>query len=331
FPEDEFAKLRRQVLTSLAVSSAEPDYIAEHELRQRMYGTHPYSRTATGEIGDVNALEVGDLKQWWSRFARPDSAVVIFAGDIDEKKAYELVEKTFGKWKASEAKQDIKLPEIAEASGTHIYIVDKPGSTQSQIRAGQMGITRHDDGYFVSRLVSNYFGWSFNSRLNEVIRVQKGLTYGAWGGFTANRFAGDFTVGTFTKTESTGEAVQTVIDEIRRLKSEAPSEKELKESQTFMLGSFVRGRETPQQVAGDLWLIESQQLGSDYLERLLEAIAKATKTDCEKFVDKRVEPDRLVIVVVGEAEKIKEQLEKIAPVTVVPAEKPKEAKTAKAA
>ncbi|MHC4636141.1 MAG: M16 family metallopeptidase [Planctomycetota bacterium] len=206
FPEEEFFKLRKQILTSLAVSSAEPDYIAERELRQQMYGEHPYSRTATGEIEDVNGLKVSDLQQWWKRFSRPDSSVLIFAGDINENKAYELAVKTFGGWKADEPKPAIKLPEIAQPSGTHIYIVDKPGSTQSQIRAAQPGITRRDDGYFVSRLVSNYFGWAFNSRLNEVIRVQKGLTYGAWGGFTARRFAGDFKIGTFTKTETTGEA-----------------------------------------------------------------------------------------------------------------------------
>jgi predicted Zn-dependent peptidase len=78
-------------------------------------------------------------------------------------------------------------------------------------------------------------------------------------------------------------------------------------------------------------LIESQQLSSDYLERLLAGIAKATKDDCEELVKKTIEPDKLVIVVVGEAEKLREQLEKIAPVTVVPAEKPKEDKPAKAA
>jgi zinc protease len=169
--------------------------------------------------------------------------------------------------------------------------------------------------------VSNYFGWAFNSRLNESIRVAKGLTYDVWGGYIAKRFVGEFEVGTFSKTESTAEAVRAVLEEIERLKTEGPSNDELENSRSYILGSFVRDRETPQQTASDLWLIESQGLGKDYLERLLGGIAKARRTDCEHLVKGTIEPNKLVIVVVGEAEKLKEGLEKIAPVTVASAEK----------
>jgi predicted Zn-dependent peptidase len=246
--------------------------------------------------------------------------VLIFSGDIEAKEAFELARKTFGNWEASGKQPDIKMSLPEGATETHIYLVDLPGSTQSQIRAGQRGITRHDDGYFVSRIVSNYFGWAYNSRLNESIRVAKGLTYGVWGGYTAERFAGEFEVGTFSKTESTAEVVRAVLEEIERLKAQGPSDDELESSRSYILGSFVRGRETPQQIAGDLWLIESQGLGADYLERLLGGIAKAKRTDCERLVRETIEPSKLVIVVVGEAEKLKEGLEQIAPVTVVAAE-----------
>jgi len=321
FPEEEFEKLRKQVLTSLAVSSEEPEYVADREFRRKLYGEHPYSRTATGEIEDVNALAIEDLKEWWSKFARPDTAVLIFSGDIEAKEAFELARKTFGNWKVPGERPDTKMSPPNKTAETHIYLVDRPGSTQSQIRVGQGGITRHDERYFVSRIVSNYFGWAYNSRLNESIRVAKGLTYGVWGGYTANRFAGEFEVGTFSKTESTAEAVRAVLEEIGRLKAEWPSDDELESSRSYILGSFVRGRETPQQIAGDLWLIESQGLGEDYLERLLGGIAKAKRTDCERLVGETIEPSKLVIIVVGEAEKLKGELEKIAPVTIVAAEK----------
>jgi len=321
FPQNEFEKLRKQVLTSLAVSSAEADYVADRELRQRLYGLHPYSRTATGEVGDVNALVVDDLKNWWTEFARPETAVLIFAGDINEKQAFDLAKQTFGGWQEPKEKPAGELPKLEQIGPTHIYLVDRPGSIQSQIRIGQRGLTRHDDRYFVSRVVSNYFGWAFNSRLNQSIRVAKGLTYGVWGGYEAQRFAGELEIGTFSKTESTAKAVRAILDEIERLKSEGPTNEELDGSKSYIIGSFVRQRETPQQIAGDLWLIESQQLGADYLERLLAGVAKAKQADCERLVQETIKPDKLVIVVVGEAEKLKDELEKIAPVTIVPAEK----------
>ena len=91
----------------------------------------------------------------------------------------------------------------------------------------------------------------------------------------------------------------------------------LNDSKTYFAGSFVRNRETPQQVAGDLWLIESQKLGDDYLNNLLKTLAKTTKDDCIDLAKETVNTNQLVIVVVGDAKEIKEDLEKIAPVTVV--------------
>ncbi len=202
-----------------------------------------------------------------------------------------------------------------------IYLVDIPGSIQSQIRVGQLGITRGDERYFASRVVSGYFGWGFDSRLNESVRVTKGLTYGIWGSFVAQRFAGDFEIGTFTKTESTTQAVQAVLDEINRLKTTPPSDNEIDNTKSYILGSFVKDRETPQQIAVDLWMIESQGLGSDYLERLLAGVAKTNKSDCERLVRGTVQPDTMVIVVAGDAKRIKTDLEKIADVTVISAGK----------
>jgi zinc protease len=317
FPADELEKLRKQVLTELEVSSATPEYLAEKAFRQKLYGEHPYSRTAVGEIEDVNALTADDIKGWWTQYIRPDTAVLIFAGDVDKEQALSLAEQTFGDWHVAGAQPQRKLPELVQPRQTQIYLVDRPGSIQSQIRVGQLGITRHDKNYFVSRVVSNYFGWAFNSRLNESIRVAKGLTYGVWGGYEASRFAGAFKTGTFSKTESTAEAVKAVIEEIGRLKSEPPSDRELKESKSYMLGSFVKDRETTQQVANDLWLIESQQLGADYLQRLLDGIAKTDRKDCVNLTNYTVATDKLIVVVVGQADKLREQLEQIAPVTVI--------------
>src|SRR5207249_3700107 len=121
--------------------------------------------------------------------------------------ALKLAEATFGKWTARGPRPEVKLPELPKPSPRHIYLVDHRG-VQSQIRAGQLGIRRNHPQFAVARVVSDYFGGSFSSRLNEVIRVQKGLTYGARGGFTPGRFVGRFEASTFSKTETTAEAVR---------------------------------------------------------------------------------------------------------------------------
>ena len=320
FDESEFEKLRKQVLSSLAVQSASPDYLADKQFREAIYGEHPYARTVTGEVEDVEALSIEDLAQWWKTFANPARATLIFAGDITKQKALTLAEEALGDWQQV-AQPAISLPAFPKQTENHIYLVDQPGSKQSQIRIGQLGITRKQQPeYFISRIVCNYFGWSFNSRLNESIRIEKGLTYAIFASYIAKNTGGEFKLDTFTRTDRTAETINASFEEIRRLIDDPPTDKELDDSKSYFAGSFVRQRETPQSVARDLWLIESEGLSQDYLKNLLETIAITTKQDCTNLVEGTLDPDKMIVIAVGDAEKLKDELEKIAPVTVIGAE-----------
>ena len=328
FPEDKYRNLQKQVRTGLVISSAQPAYVAEREFRRRVYGRHPYARTATGEIADVDALKVADVSQWWQRFARPDMAVLIFAGDINLDRAKGLAEKHFGGWKTEDTSSPQAPPPLPPAGPTHIYLVDRPG-IQSQIRAGAcQELTRANPIYPKSVVVNGYFGGAFSSRLNETIRVKMGLTYGAHGGFDIDRFGGSFMIGTFTKTATTAPAVKAIIDEVKRLRDEPPTADELDKTKSYTLGSFPLNRESPNAPANDLWLIESQALPKDYLQRLLAGVAKTSAADCTKLVAQTIDPAKLTIVVVGPASELQKDLEAIAPVTVVASEAKPESKPA---
>jgi zinc protease len=322
FPAAEFDKLRKQVRTSLAVSAATPTYKADRELRRRLFGPHPYARTVTGELSELDALKPDDLAPWWAAHARPDQATLVFAGDIDADRAIELANKTFGNWNAAAAKPDDSLPPPPDGASTHIYLVDNP-DVQSQIRAGQLSIKRDHSDFPIARVVTDYFGGAFGARLNEAIRVKKGLTYGARGGYQPARFAGQFTMSTFSKTETTAQAVQAVLEEFNRLFKEPPSEKELNDTKSYSAGSFARERQTPQQVAGQLWMIESERLPADYFEKTVQKMGLTQAADCQKLVRETLDPSKLVIVVVGDAAKVQKDLEKIAPVTLVKGNKDK--------
>jgi zinc protease len=316
FPADELDKLRKQTLTSLAISEREPSTKADREFRRRVFGAHPYGRTATGEMDDVKALTADDLKKWWERWARPEQAVLLFAGDISEADARRLATAAFGDWTAAPPTEWVKPIVPPEAGPTHIYLVDQPGAIQSQIRIGQKSYSRNDPDYPVGRVTSDYFGGAFSSRLNEVIRVQKGLTYGASGGFSPGRFAGRFAVRTFSKTASTTAAVKAALAEVERLRVEPPTDKEMGETKAHFVGSVALKRETPQQVANELWDAELYGLPEDHFERTLARAAAVTPAECADLA-KKIDPAKLVVVVVGDAEKLKEELEKVAPVTVV--------------
>lgn len=315
-PDEEFTKLRNQVRTGLAISAQSPEYLAGRELRRRLFGEHPYARTATGEVADVDALEIDDLRRWYARFVRPEQATLIFAGDIDLEHARQLAERYFGDWRVSEPKPEVTLPDPPSPRPTHIYLVDHPG-VQSQIRVGRLALTHKDPDYFTTRVVNGYFGGAFNARLNDTIRVKRGLTDGARGGFSANRFAGTFEISTFSKNATTVDAVKAIFDEIDRLRDEPPSDEELRETKSYTLGSFPAQRETPQQVASALWTLKSLGLPDDYYRQQLDAVAASTAEHCARVAAAHVDPATAVVVVVGPAAELREALEQIAPVTVV--------------
>lgn len=318
FDADEFAKLRQQTVTGLQVREQSPEYKADIQLRKVLFGPHPYARPTDGSSEAIQTLTVEDLSRYWKTFARPEDGVLIFAGAITPERAVALADKTFGEWKNSQPLPDLDLPEIPANQDRNIYLINQPGSSQAQVRVGQLGITRQDQPeYFISRIVSSYFGGSFNSRLNETLRVQKGLTYGAFAGFNAMKRAGYFAADTFTKTESVDETVKTIFDMLDNLAEVPPTDDELNDSKTYFSGSFLRQRETPQQIAGDIWLVESQNLSKSYYDKLYEGIRKTTKADCVKLVKELVNPQTMAIIIVGDAEALKEPLESIAPVVVV--------------
>lgn len=324
FPLAEFEIARKQARLGLLISTKSPEYLADRELRRRLYGAHPYSRTPSGELEDVDAMKLEDVVAWWRGAVRPDNCVLYIAGDVTPESAAAVAKKHFGDWKASGDLVKPPLPAMPELGKTHIYLVDRPGSVQSQIRVGHRSIRRDEPGYFPGRVLSQILGGGFNSRLNKAIRIERGLTYGARGGLSADRFSGSFQVSTFTKTPSTAETVRVILGEIERIRSSPASAKEVTDAASYIIGGFAGDRETPQATVGDLWLLEYCGLPKDYFDKYLAGVRTTTPDDVLQQADKLIRRDDLAIVVVGEAEKLKADLEKIAPVTIVQPPKAKE-------
>jgi zinc protease len=317
FKDDEFKILRQQTELSLMIAAREPSTLADREFRKRLYGEHPYARTATGEPSDLARITPADLSTWWNTFARPDLAVLYVAGDVEPAAFFKLAESAFGSWKSEGPAPQPALPAIPAPASTHIYLVDQPGAVQSQIRVGHTGITRAHADYHRVRVLSQILGGGFNSRLNEAIRVQRGLTYGANGGFTPQRFAGQFLVSTFSKTPKTAETLGVIIDVLKDLRASPPSESEIRNTRDYLAGSFAGQRETPQATVDDLWLLEYAGLPADYFQTALTTYQSTAADDIQRLATALVNLDALSIVVVGDAKQLQPELAKIAPVTIV--------------
>jgi len=243
------------------------------------------------------------------------------AGDVKPEDAFRLIEQHLGEWKPEGPAPQPALSAIPERGATRIILLDRPGAVQSQISVGQVSITRNDPLFHYSRVYSQICGGAYESRLNRTIRIERGLTYGAFGVIRPYRYAGLFSSSTFTKTESTAETVQAILDVITGMHSMPPNDGELNTAKAYLTGSFPGQLETPQDTVGYAWIIEYMGLPKDYLVRAVQGYRETTLSDVERIATEVVKPDQLTIVVAGEAAKIRESLEKIAPVTVVEAPK----------
>jgi zinc protease len=317
FDDKEFRTLRDQTATGMAISEKTPSVIADRTLDQALWGNHPYGRPAEGTSTDLKDLEPSMLRHWWERFVRPDTAVLYVAGDVTLDEAVAMADRYLGTWEAEGEPVEVPLPAFEPPQDLRITLVDKPGAIQSEIRAAHGGLTRSNPLYSTGVVISQIFGGSFSSRLNDVIRVQKGLTYGARGGLSSQRFGGEFRVSTFTKTPTTAETVQAVLDEVVRMRDEAPSGKELEDALAYITGSFAGSLETPQAVAGRLWTLELNRLPKDWWSQYVERVASLTADDVTSAAHDLLDPTRLRVVVVGDAEAVQASLEEIAPVDVI--------------
>jgi zinc protease len=252
----------------------------------------------------------------------PNRTTLIFAGDISSDKAVELAEEYFGDWKRGLAEPVVPSGKISDGDSTRIVIVDRAAAQQVQIRLGHLGFKRSDPDYVTSRVFNQVFGGSFVSRLNKRIRVEEGLTYGARGGFSAGKEPGLLTVRTFTRPEGVGDTVRALLEELEKIREIAPTDEELADAKSYIIGSFGLSMETAEDVAGKVWDLKSHGLPFDYYDGYLKQIEQISSEQIQAFARKYVHPDKIKIVIVGREADIRPHVESIAPITVIkPGEK----------
>ncbi len=317
FDAEEFETLRRQTSVGMAISEKDPSAIADRAFAAALWGSHPYGHPSAGTSADLANLEIERLQEWWESYVRPESAVLYVAGDVTPDEAERVANRFLGGWEVEGDATDPRVAPAEPQGALRIVLVDKPGAIQSEIRAGHEGIDRGHELHPESVVLGQVLGGGFNSRLNDSLRVQKGLTYGAGGGLTTGRFGGSLRLRTFTKTPTTGETVRALIDEVERLRAEPPTAEEVTNAVSYLAGSFAGSLETPQSVAGRLWTQELMGLPADYWSSYLGRIAATTPESVARAANELVDPGRLLIVVVGDAAKVKAELEAIGPVEVV--------------
>jgi zinc protease len=311
FKPEEIDRVRKQTLSALQLNLSNPAFVAEQVFNKAVFGASPYAHPIGGTPATIGALTREDIVAFHKATYVPNNAILAVVGDLTPEAAFALAERHFSKWEKGGPVADVK-PTPPQTGKARIVVLDKPDAVQTEIRAGLTGINRTDPDYFSAVVANTIFGGpGFSSRIGQELRVKRGLTYGAYSRFDARRMGGAFQVSTNTKTESTAEAVQIILEQMNRIRGEDVPADELKTRKDFLTGSYVLSLETPDAIASRLLSAELYGLGRSYLETYTSRIEGVTAADVRRVVQARMRPDQLVIVLAGNAAGFEEQIRKL--------------------
>lgn len=316
FPEEELKLAKTNLTQALAMKRSEPDFLVEERFNKVVFGDHPYSVVAPTPT-TIENIARKDLQDFHDTHYLPNEATLVIVGDFDPAHLKQQIESKFGTgiWKSG-TMPVVQMPQMPKQNGRKIYLVDRPGSVQSSIKLGNVAINKTDPDYFPVAVANQILGGAAHSRLFLNIREQKGYTYGAYSSVAAHRQPGPFAAEAEVRTEVTAPSLEEFLYELSRIRDVKVTDKELKDAKTYIVGSFQLGLETQSGLAQRLLELKLYDLPDNYLETYSDKVMAVTPDQIRKVARKVIDDNNLVISVVGDASKIKQDLQYFAPVEI---------------
>ncbi|HMQ03914.1 MAG TPA: pitrilysin family protein [Pyrinomonadaceae bacterium] len=307
FPENELDLYRRNTIENLKFQRSQPNFLAGEQTARVIYGVHPYSRVSpTAE--DVEKLRSSTMSNFHRRQFVPNNAVLIVVGDLELDPMLEEIRDHFGDWPRGVVETNTP-PAPPEMDKTRLTIVDRPGSAQSNIVLSNLAIPRNDPEYFPVLVMNQILGAGASSRIFMNLREEKGYTYGAYTRFDSKRLTGSFEATAEVRTAVTGESLNEFFFELGRIRDEDVLQEELDDAKNFLTGVFPIRAETQEGMTNLIVTQELYGLADDYLQSYRENVSAVTADDVKRVANRFIHPDRLSIVIVGDANEILPQTE----------------------
>ncbi len=305
FPGDELERLRQERLTSILQGRDDPPTIGAVAYARVLYGpTHRFGTPQFGTAATVKAFTPDQLKAFYASAYRPDNATLLAVGDVTAASVVPQLERTFGRWTPpARARAARTLPEAPQHGARQIYLIDKPGAPQSQIRIGWIGVSRSTSDYFPIVVMNTILGGSFSSRLNMNLREQHGYTYGASSQFDMRATPGPFTAAAGVQTDKTADALKEFFNELTGILKPVPAD-ELARAKNYVSLRYPGSFETTGDVSRRLEDAIVYHLPDDYFVKYVPNIQAVTVADVQRVAQKYIDPSRLAIVIVGDRQKI---------------------------
>lgn len=315
FPEEEFPLLKERRRAELAQVLDDPRELASRSFHRLFFQGAPYGHAVRGEPESLEAIALTDLVQHYEREYTPAAATLVVVGMVPREEVLAEAGRVWEGWQGGGPASPAYTAAPDRTCPPGLYLLDRPELTQSEIRLGHLGLPRRHPDFFPLRLVNYILGeGGFSSRLMTRIRSELGLTYGIRSRFHFRRAPGPFTVMTFTPAENTARVVREIREVLQEVQRKGVTPQELAEAQSYYVGHFPLGLETPRALARQVATIDLHDLGRDYLARYCEKIKEVTLEAAREAAGRHLQPEVLVTLVVGPAAKVAPSLAELGPV-----------------
>ena len=318
FPQSEVDKYRARTLSQLQFQRSIPQFLAQEAFSKAIYGNHP-AALVIPPADSLKKLSSKDLAEFHSTYYRPNNAILAVVGDVTMKDLMPKVQKAFGDWQKADIPA-VTIPQAPDPAGSMIYLVDRPGSVQTVLQLGTLGIERTSPDYFAVLLADRVLGGGPSGRLFLNLREDKGYTYGAYSNFGSSKYRGTWTASSEVRTEVTDGAMKEFKYELTRLGTEKVSVDELENAKRAIIGGFALSLEQPGSLLQNIITLKLYNLPADYWDTYPQKVSAITAYDVQRVAQKYIDMKHLQVVAVGDASKTREILSKYGTVQVYDAE-----------
>lgn len=327
FDTTEFSKEKKRVLVQLEQAKERPNAVIGSYFDKFLYGDHVYGNIINGTISTVTGLTTADIQQFYKQNYIPNGSAIAIAGDLSSKEMKAMITKLFSGWKQEkQADMGIASKPITKPVANRVLLINKDDAKETTFYIGSPGISRNNPDYVAIEVINTLFGGRFTSMLNDELRVNSGLTYGAGSRFVPLKNGGTFLISTFTATKTTEPAIDKALEVLNKLHKDGVDEKSLTSAKNYVKGQFPPRYETSGQLAGLLTQMFWYNFNEGFINNFQKNVDGLTVEKAKEIIAKYFPKDKLQFVMVGKSSEIKKIVEKYGPVTEVQIkEEPKKA------
>ncbi len=276
-----------------------------------LYGARPYGRPDGGDEDSLKHIQREGILKFYDTHYAPGNTLLAVVGDFNAAEMKKKLEEALGAWPAKTAPA-VAIPATASVKGKRLLLVDKPDATQTYFAIGNVGTRITDPDRVAIRVVNTVFGGRYTSLLNEALRIESGLTYGAQSFFDSRKEPGPFAMFSFTKNETTTQAIDLALKVLQDLHKNGLTEEQLKSAKSYIKGQFPPTIETSNQLARRIAQYEFYGLNDDEVNQLEARVDAVTPEIAKQVIQKHFPSDNLVFVLIGKTSAIGPAVKKYA-------------------